>query len=419
MNSILPEADKLAGMGCYCTAFKGIGGLIKLSSEQFKVFEIVDDSYLKDISNVQDTCYRYPLYLLEKQNIDSNHAVLEITKAIGLRLKIIGIKDAKAVTRQYASSEQTNHVPRESKTAHTRIHLMGFTKTPIRKSSLHGNGFNIKIYKPLSSDISAFEPEIKNIVNYYGLQRFGSGRLVTHLVGKEIVTRNFKKATELLLSYNSPFDSAIITEIRKKSSDPANYSQVIGKLPKGMDIEYNLMSALLEGKDSVGALRTIPITIRRLFVQAYQAYIFNRCLTNAILDGEDMREGKDGDLCFEVEDSLAFGRIRKFNPSVDVDPSKVMPAIMLAGYAFQTRKSRFETITRSIMQADGITPRDFYIKEMQELSAQGGFRQAPLSCRDFSFSDSLEVSFKLPTGSYATTLLRELMKPQDPILSGF
>ena len=121
MNSIVPEADKLAGIGCYCTAFDGIGGLIKQSSEQFRVFEIIDDSYLKDISDIQDTNYRYPLYILEKQNIDSNHAVLEITKAIGLRLKIIGIKDAKAVTIQHASSEQTKNVPRESKTAHTHI----------------------------------------------------------------------------------------------------------------------------------------------------------------------------------------------------------------------------------------------------------------------------------------------------------
>jgi tRNA(Glu) U13 pseudouridine synthase TruD len=29
------------------------------------------------------------------------------------------------------------------------------------------------------------------------------------------------------------------------------------------------------------------------------------------------------------------------------------------------------------------------------------------------------LSFKLPKGSYATILLRELMKPKDPIRSGF
>jgi tRNA pseudouridine13 synthase len=71
------------------------------------------------------------------------------------------------------------------------------------------------------------------------------------------------------------------------------------------------------------------------------------------------------------------------------------------------------------MNTEGITPKEFYIKEMQELSAQGGFRQAPLWCKDFSFKGSLTVSFNLPKGSYATTLLRELMKPEDPVRAGF
>jgi tRNA pseudouridine13 synthase len=71
------------------------------------------------------------------------------------------------------------------------------------------------------------------------------------------------------------------------------------------------------------------------------------------------------------------------------------------------------------MQEEVISAKDFYIKEMQELSAQGGFRQTPLCCRDFSYTDSITVCFKLPKGSYATTLLRDLMKPQDPIRSGF
>ena len=71
------------------------------------------------------------------------------------------------------------------------------------------------------------------------------------------------------------------------------------------------------------------------------------------------------------------------------------------------------------MQEETITEKDFYIKEMEELSAPGGFRQAPLWCKDFSYMGSLTLYFKLPKGSYATTLLRELMKPEDPIKSGF
>jgi tRNA pseudouridine13 synthase len=296
--------------------------------------------------------------------------------------------------------------------------LRGFTRIPLKKSSLHGNEFVIIIYNPNSSDISSFVPYIKNIGNFYGLQRFGSERLVTHLVGREIVRRNFKKAVEFLLSYTTEYDSVLSKEIRYKSRDPKNFYQLIRQLPRSMDIEYQLISAMLNGKGPIAALRSIPIGIRRLFVQAYQAYIFNKCLSTALLKNEDIFYSIDGDLCFEIRGPLAFGKIRRFNPLIDTH-SETVPAIQLVGYAFQPRGGRFEIITKNIMKEEGIAYRDFYIKEMQELSTQGGFRQATLCCEDFSYRGSLMLSFKLPKGSYATTLLRDLMKPKDPIKSGF
>jgi tRNA pseudouridine13 synthase len=180
------------------------------------------------------------------------------------------------------------------------------------------------------------------------------------------------------------------------------------------------MSAIVQGKDVIHALRVIPINMRRLFVQAYQAYIFNISLSTAIRNGENLLRGKEGDLCFEIEGPLIFGKIRKFN-SISDSEANAVPAIKLAGYSFQAGKGRFELITKDTMQDEGVVARDFYIKEMQELSSQGGFRQAPLWCRDFSVIDKTmpTLSFSLPKGSYATTLLRELMKPFDPIKSGF
>src|SRR5919199_866624 len=418
MNILVPKIDKLAGIGCYCTDFKGIQGSIKHNSEEFKVTEIIDNSFLDSVSSIQDEYHKYPLYMLEKRNIDSNHAIFEIKRELGIKLKVIGIKDAKAATKQYASSERTKNIIKEAKTVHTHLSLKGFTKIPIGKSSLYGNAFTITIRDPLFSDISKFVPEIKTIANFYGLQRFGSERMVSHLVGKEIVKRNFQKAAELLLSYTTEYDSTISIELREKSRDPKKYSEVIRDIPKGMDIEYKVMSALEKGKGPIAALRSIPINIRRLFVQAYQAYIFNRSLSIAVSDGENILTSKEGDLCFEIEDSSTFGRIRKYNPNTD-SKSQTVPAIRLIGYTFQPGKGRFDTITEKIMNIEGISPREFYIKEMQELSAQGGFRQAPLWSKDFTFRGSLTVSFKLPKGSYATTLLRELMKPDDPIRAGF
>jgi tRNA pseudouridine13 synthase len=421
MNSTsVPRIDILAGIECYCTGFQPIGGSIKKDNEGFRVSEIVDESVFDSASLIQNSSHRYPLYILEKKGVDSHHALLEIRNDLGLALRVTGMKDAKATTKQYASSMQVHNIPKQRviRTKHTILTLKGFTTRPIGKESLHGNDFLITIYDPKSSEIAEFKTEIENVANFYGLQRFGSERLVTHLVGREIVKRNFKKAAELLLSYTTEYDSAMSKEIRQKSLDPKNYPNILKHLPKGMDIEYQLMNAFVNGKEPISALRSISINIRRLFIHAYQSYIFNRSLSNAVFSGENILRSANGDLCFEMEGPLNFGKIRKFSPTFD-SSSRLIPALRLVGYSFQASKGRFELITKKIMDEENVNPRDFYIKEMQEMSNSGGFRQASLCCRDFDYKGSLILSFKLPKGSYATTLLREIMKPEDPIVAGF
>jgi tRNA pseudouridine13 synthase len=412
----IPQIDSRAGIDCYCTSFAGTGGSIKHGSEGFMVSELVDESL--DVSLSYDEKHRYPLYVLEKQDIDSNHALFEIERELHMRFRVMGIKDAKAVTTQYAGMERVmRNPPAELRSRHTRLTLRGFTKHPLEKRFLAGNKFEIRIYNVRSSDLSGFVPQISKVGNFYGLQRFGSERLVTHLVGREIVKRNFTQAVELLLSYTTEFDSQMSREIRNRCTDPRNYQQVLKMLPRGMDIERQVLSALVAGRNAIAALRAVPIMIRRLFVQAYQAYIFNRCLSRAIMRGEDLLQPQAGDLCFEMEGLITFGRIIKYNPHSN---TKLVPAIRMAGYSFQPGKGRFENITRAILHEEKVAPKDFYIKEMQELSHQGGFRQASLWCTDFWYErDPLRVSFKLPKGSYATTLLREIIKPDDPIKSGF
>ena len=418
----VPEIDRMAGMDCYCTGFEGTGGSIKLETGAFRVSELVDSSLLAGLSPTFGSEHRYPLYVLEKEGIDSNHALIEIERVHRLRLRVMGIKDARAITRQYAG---TGHVlkepPKRLQTRHTSLSLKGFTKRPLGKESLAGNEFEITIYGANNGNVEEFVKEVSSIANFYGLQRFGSERLVTHLVGREILRRNFSGAVQLLLCHTTRYDSDSSREIRNKCRDPVNYRSALKEMPWGMDIERQLLGALVQGKEPVAALRAIPITIRRLFVQAYQSWIFNRCLSLALAEGHDISSPREGDLCFEMEGPFTFGRIIKFSPG---GGKMMVPAVRMAGYTFQPGRGRFENITNELLKQEGLVARDFYIKEMQELSQQGGFRQAPLWCQDFvantgSAQYPLRVSFKLPKGSYATTLLRELIKPQDPIMAAF
>ena len=414
MQKDVPKIDKMAGIKLYSTRFEGIGGSIKLKNEDFKVLELLVDSISNDISSFPDKSYRFPVFLLHKSGMDSNHAIIEIYNQLGTKIKVLGIKDSKADTTQYATSEDKKF--REGRTTHTNLTLLGYSRQLLKKSHIMGNQFQIKISNVSKTDISNFITEIRNIPNFYGLQRFGSKRLVTHLVGREIIKRNFKRAIELFLCYTTEYDTQFSKEIREKCRDPNNYGRVVKIVPRGMDLERNILQALINGKDYIGALRSVPINIRRLFVHAFQAYMFNQTLSGIIEDGEFINNCSKNDFCFKLENSLTLGKLLKYTGQ---DSSNLVPAMHLPGYSLKPTEGRIERNLLLIMKEENISPKDFYLKEMQELSEEGGFRQLPLLVNDFSYSDNLLINFKIPIGSYATILLRELMKPMDPIKSGF
>jgi tRNA pseudouridine13 synthase len=414
----VPAIDTQSGVECYCTSFYGTGGSIRQSRDKFRVTELVDETLLSDISPQYDSAHRYPLYMLEKSGVDSNHAILEIERAHHLKLRVMGIKDAKAVSQQYAGGDRpARNPPPNLYTRNTRVTLKGFTKRPIGKGFLTGNHFDIVIDDSQSDDLESFERELELIGNFYGLQRFGGGRLVTHLVGKEILKKDFEKAILLLLTFTTKYDSDFTAELRHKMSDPNNFDRILRELPPGMDIERAIITELQNSRNYIAAIRAIPLSIRRLFVQSYQAFIFNKCLSRCIISGEDVIKPKQGDLCFEMESESIFGRVLKFDSTSD---RRMVPAIHLAGFTFQGGKGRFERVTSELLSEEGIISKDFYVKEMDELSQQGGFRQTPLFCTNFSYvKNPLTLAFQLPKGSYATTLLREVIKPKDPISCGF
>jgi Uncharacterized conserved protein len=52
------------------------------------------------------------------------------------------------------------------------------------------------------------------------------------------------------------------------------------------------------------------------------------------------------------------------------------------------------------------------------LSLDGGFRNASIDIQDFSIQKNL-IKFQLSRGSYATIVLREILKPENPLDCGF
>ena len=398
---MISDIDSQIGISVYTTKFSGIGGKIRISPEDFEVSELISKHATNSITDESG----YAVYKLKKKKIDTNHALSGVFRKTGVRLKSLGLKDASAVTEQYVGSPHKGKPIEDFSTEKYSLTKIGFTKKPLSKKDMIGNNFKIQI-SDCSDDLSSFN-EHNHVLNFYGYQRFGSKRPVTHLIGKAILHRDFDMAVDLILSFTSSYDSDENSEIREKLSDKTNYEKYYDQVPSQMDIEKIVLKEMIDHDDSIRAIRAIPLSLRRFYIQAYQSFIFNLSLSSAFLDGENLFEAKSGDVCYDSKSIIG-----KFKDGVEQYLS-----LPFVGYSYY-KKTRFDHQISKILIQEEITPKDFFIKEMQEVSSEGGFRQSSIHCSDY-LSNENNVEFSLSRGSFATILLREIMKPTDPIVAGF
>ena len=363
---MIPKIDSQIGISVYSTKFNGIGGRIKTEAENFKVIEVLSEKSLKSISQ-QDG---YSVYKLKKKKIDTNHALSDIFRKNGIRLKALGLKDASAVTEQFVCSDNKNKSIENYTSEKYSLEKIGFVKKPLTKKDMVANHFNIKISDHVGN-LDDFT-EYTKILNFYGYQRFGSKRPVTHLIGKALLQRNFKRAVELIISFTSLYDSKENIEIREKLVDKSNYKKYYEQVPPQMDIERIVLREMIEHDNEQKAIHEIPLSLRRFYVQAYQSFLFNHTLSAAFTDGENLFEAQECDVCYDLH-----GIIGKYVKGLDQHL-----ALPFVGYSYY-KKTRFDFQISKILKTEEITPKDFFIKEMQEISSEGGFRQAAIQCTDY------------------------------------
>ena len=427
---MVPDIDKHIGIYLYSTPTiitANIDANIRDGYDSFIVEEVIDLGSLS-ISGTRDDVHRYPLFRLIKRGIDTTHALREIQLKYNIRLKVLGLKDASALTTQYAIASKSTTYDTVLLTKHCRLELIGYTDVMLSKRHLLGNKFHIKfklrsknIINELVNMLNTVKDYVKGrkVANFYGYQRFGSVRAVTHLVGKAIVKRAFNDAVNTLLTYTTEYESSEHKSIRITLMNNSLSKDLVESMPNTMDIERLVARELLKSSDPIRALRALPVEVRRLFVEAYQAYIFNRTLSNALINGYDISRVSDGDVYFIMHNGR-LGDIKVANAHAD---DNAIVAVPLVGYASRL-KGRFGMLIQDVLKDEGISIKDFYIKEMQEVSIEGGFRPAPLLLLsdikyDLIDGDTISLSFGLHKGSYATILLREVIKPSNPPLQGF
>jgi tRNA pseudouridine13 synthase len=427
--------DNKIGIYAYSTDCKGIGGKIRNNTSDFDVQELLDPQILSNISYSPTTENRFPIYILEKNGIDTPHALQEIKHKLGWRAHYLGLKDSRAKSSQFISPMNLKKPPKRIKIS-LRINLIfyGYLNKPLTRRNLAGNHFKIRISgikNNIQSNNFAMEKlkqSIKEnkVLNFFGYQRFGGKRPVNHLIGKNIVKGRFEEAIVLLLSNSLDFDDEEFAMMQTMIYDPSNLYDLLRNLEKGQDLERDVILSLINHpKDLVKALRAVPINIRRLLINSYQSYIFNRVLSQA-LEEEFSFDIIDTDDIYGIFNT-STGKIDEIKRSENIfeftrDKKRIVPLLQLVGYTFRAGKGRFGQLTKKILEDEGVLSKQFHIKAIPEISAEGGFRNPVLQINDITWvrqEDAIHIEFTLPKGSFATVILREIMKPVDPMAAGF
>jgi tRNA pseudouridine13 synthase len=417
-----PRVDVESGLLEYSTGGARHEGHLRTSFQDFQVEELIS---LKDVVPTKAPGL-VPVYKVTKAGVDTPHVAREIAAMIKSEVNFAGLKDKNATVIQYVSARSSRAIaPAELRGSRFEAQLIGFSK-PVTRAMLTGNRFRILVEtsEDIGADVEACFKACaeRRIANFYGYQRFGLRGGVNRKVGKAIVEKDFARATGLILSEPRDGEDEEAQEARRLCGE-GRYGEAVPLFSPRQDIERRVASHLSQKPgDNVGALRRMPIPIRRLLVNSYQAYLFNLALSRAIADGIDISSAVSGDNWASLkEGGLTVGRVHGVKEEAPKEGPAV-PLIQIVGYAHRDYGSRFDAVLTQVIRDEGVSPGSFYIKEAEEMSSEGGFRPAPLLSSDLSFrreERGFVLEFSLGKGEYATVLLREVLKPEQPLLAGF
>jgi tRNA pseudouridine13 synthase len=456
----VPRIDRLIGIEVYATETAGVGGVIRESVDDFVVEEVlvdsskakIDGSAESQVLGASASLQRYLLCVLVKRNWDTFIALRNIAKQLGLsqgQIHIAGIKDAKAVTAQHITIENCSMEDvTKVNVKDIEIRPLGYVHDKLSPYYLLGNNFTIRIKaiklsespveKRITETASALEV-IGGIPNFFGHQRFGTTRPITHFVGKAIIEGDFEEAAMLFLAKPSVYEHPSSRNARAELQSTRDFKQALQSFPRQLRFERLMLSHLVEKPDDfVGAFTRLPVKLQALFVQAHQSYLFNRFLSERIKNGFSLNKAEVGDYVVNVERSglpmvnvakvVGAEAVTEVNELVKAGRMRV--ALPLIGIKQKPSHGAMGQIERQILEEESIQKENFRVNEISEISGRGGLRAVLATVQGFKLHSTAaftpnqndhqaDLSFMLLRGSYATVLLREVMKPANPIKAGF
>ena len=427
------DIEKVIGIEAFFTSFKGVGGKLRICPEDFIVRE--NSNYPNEKKDG-----KFAIAEVTAINWETNLLVREISNRLRIsrqRIGFAGTKDKRAKTTQLMSFYNVNLEKLSNiKIEDVDIKNIYSSDKPVKIGNLIGNSFEIIVRDTRDFDKEELDKTISLInqtggfPNFFGIQRFGAIRPITHVVGKYIVKDDYEKAVMSYIANPIEGEDEESYELRKKLQESYGFSEALKTYPNQLNFEKAILNKLVQDpKDFISALKELPKNLLTMFVYAYQSYLFNKILSKRIKQNLPLNKAIVGDIVLPIRKNIIDekGIIVKESNIEKINKQILKGKAFVSGVLFGSDSTFSEgemgEIERTIIENEKIDPRDFIIPDIPYISSKGTRRSlvAPVRNLDFeiikddlnSKKQALLLKFMLKKGCYATSLLREIMKADD------
>lgn len=385
---------------------------------------------------------------LFKNNIELLTVLQKLATQLGVQLsniKYAGIKDKKAVTYQFVSiAGVTTQVVQDvinGQFDNWYICHPKVTSSHLQLGDLQGNRFKIIIRNLIQGTTSQssngenttqrrtlysiINQSVMNVIsegfiNYFGEQRFGYDQTAAR-IGLALLRENYMQAVDLLLSPKASSESEednVVEASKRCFVNTRNAKETLKTMPAYKTRERLVLQALnrysYSEEGCLKAFLNIPYAMRLFFVHSYCSLIWNKVVAERILThGFDLLPGdfvnRGGNNVMVNADDVNSKSYTIF----DV----VLP---LPGSSIAFPENATKDIYHNLLSIDRIDKTSFKLKKLG-FNVQGSYRNIIVkpsnltwelshssSMQDKSKADLL-LEFDLPSSSYATMMIRELM----------
>ena len=424
-------AETGIGMHNYLCDTDGTGGHLKTLPEDFIVREISDPPRQKDNGE-------YSIATVTARNWETNRMVRLMSRSMGVsrdRIGFAGTKDKRAITTQLMSVYGTEELWQKVDLKDLKIENIYRGARGIEIGDLIGNDFEIsvknctmdpsQIRETVDSDISIIK-QTGGFPNYFGVQRFGAVRPVTHRVGERLVRGDIKGAVMTYISFTTDEEEERLRLIRERfqKADVSEWAEIRQTMPPAMAFERMMLSKLIENpEDWVGAIEILPANLQMMFVHAYQSLLFNEMLSRRMDAGLPLNMPVEGDIIIPLDaNKIPQHENPVLTTSKNIDlvtrqvrSGRAFVTITLFGSDGELAEGEMGEIERKVIEENKLSHEDFVIPELSRCTSKGSRREILCPLKDIGYEmndEGYKLKFSLPKGNYATCLLREFMKSE-------